>query len=139
MMCLPLPSRHIYEAINPGKFDNVRHYELQGVFGGENKLYEMINISRDRKFSNAKNVQYWLKGKGKLDQFWGHCITGLKTTKTPFVFFGDIPQHENGRIKPKDLLIFRFSNKAEKVYIDAYSDYYTEKKEILGKLISRLF
>ena len=138
-MCLPVPSRHFYEAINPGKFDNVRHYELKDVFGGENMLYEMINISRDRKFSNAKNVQYWLRGKSIIDHTWGHCITGLKTTKIPFVYTGDIPQHKNGGIKPKDLLIFRFSNKAEKIYIDAYSNYYTANKELLTNLIARLF
>lgn len=133
---IPHPHRHIYEVINPEQYKEVRHYIIKEI-SGERVLTQLLNVSKDRNFSNARNISYWLKGKENEQSKWSRPITGLKPTSTPNVFFGDIPTIQNGRHKPTHLLIFKFSKDAEKLIIDVYSDFYTENRAELHKFINQ--
>lgn len=130
----PKPNRHIYQVTDPDKYKEVRHYIITEVIQ-DLVLTELVNISKDRQFSKAKNISYWIKGKNTDQRKWSRPITGLKPTSEPRVYYGDIPKKEKGRFIPKDLLIFRFSKDAHELIIDVYSDFYTEDKQTLHHLI----
>lgn len=135
-MATRTPVRHTYQVMNPEQYKEVKHYLISEVTEPR-ILNEMLNVSKDRQFSKAKNVSYWLKGRNTDQKKWSNPITGLKPTGTPFVYFGDIPKKEKGRYIPKDLLIFKFSENGNDLIIDVYSDFYTEDKETLSQLIKR--
>lgn len=124
--------RHTYEVINPNRYKEVKHYNLTNTKPYKPILSLKINISKDRNFSNARNVAYWLKERSKDDKKWLIPTTGLKRTSNPFIFYGDISTNSNGKHKRKSLLIFQFSNNAERLIIDVYPNYYPHETEILN-------
>ena len=132
---IPVPVRHIYQADTSKQYKEVRHYIITNVVNDILQLYELLNVSKDRQFSKAKNIAYWLKGKNTDTRKWSRPITGLKPTSTPNVYFGDIATKQNGRFIPKDLLIFRFAKDAETLIIYVYRNFYTEQPTALQKLI----
>jgi len=136
-MATQTPIRHLYEVQNPERYKEVKHYLIVQVTNGNNQLKEMLNISKDRQFSKAKNIDYWLKGKDTDQKKWSKAITGLKPTSTPMVYYGDIPVMKKGKFKPTHLLLFYFTKDAEKLIIDVYSNFYTQNKETLQQLIKR--
>src|SRR5699024_8111280 len=97
-----------------------------------------INISKDRQFSKAHNIAYWLKQRNPGDTKWQKPTTGLKPTGRPLVYFGDIPKKKNGKFKPQHLLLFRFSSNAETLTIDLYHGFYTNNREELRQLIQTI-
>lgn len=132
------PVRHVYKVIHPEKFKEVRHYVIDNP--EENRILpEMLNVSIDRKFSKAKNISYWLKGKNAADKKWSESITGLKKTSTSFIYFGDIPKPFKGRFIPKHLLLFQFSKDAHSLTIDVHRNFYTENRKMLSILIQTSF
>lgn len=136
-MATHTPIRHVYEVQNPERYKEVKHYLIVEVANGNRQLNEMVNISKDRKFSKAKDVDYWLKGKDTNQKKWSKAITGLKPTSTPMVYYGDIPVKQKGKIKPTNLLLFYFYENAKKLIIDVYNDFYTQNKEELQQLIKK--
>ena len=130
----PTPTRHIYDLTNPGQYKEVRHYSLKQA-SNKNELPEMLNISKDRQFSKAVNIYYWLKGKNPGEKKWSKPITGLKPTSAPNIFFGDIPRKVQKRFLPKDLLVFKFPEYSNELIIDVYRGFYTDNKEELHQII----
>lgn len=126
------PIRHVYKVVNPHRYKEVRHYNLVEVEPYKPILSLKTNVSKDRNFSNARNVAYWLKERSKDDKKWLNPTTGLKRTANPYIFYGDISAQSNGKHKRKSLLIFRFTENAEKLIIDVYPDYYPHETEILN-------
>lgn len=134
-MATQKPIRHIYQVQNPERYKEVKHYLIVEVSNGNRQLPEIANISENRNFSKAKNVDYWLKGKNTNQNKFSKPITGLKPTGQPLIYYGDIPTKKDGRFKPKDLLIFRFSTNAETLTIDLYQDFYTNNPAELHAII----
>ncbi len=112
----PQPIIHSYTEINPGKFAEVKHYELKEVTNGNQILSNLINVSKDRNFAKS-NPDYWLKiREGK--KWKTPALTGLFKTDFSFVYKGD-SQHK------KNLIIVKFSNDASQVSIYYFKDFYT--------------
>ena len=115
------PLELIYNEVNHGRYNSVKHYETQDA---SNPFTNLINIAKDRGFAKS-NPNYWLKTKeGKK---WSkNALSGLFKTSNEHIFWGDIKS--NGR-KTNTFLV-EFSKDAEelKVY---YFDYYTQDVENL--------
>lgn len=131
------PIRHVYEVQHPERYKEVKHYLIVEITNGNRQLNEMLNVSKDRKFSKAKNIDYWLKGKDTNQKKWSKAITGLKPTLTPMIYYGDISVKYKGKRKPTHLVLFYFYQDAKKLIIDVYSNFYTQNKEELQQLIKR--
>lgn len=135
-MATQKPIRHVYQVQNPERYKEVKHYLIVEVSNGKRQLPEIANISENRNFSKARNVNYWLKGKDTNQKKFSRPITGLKPTGQPLIYYGDIPTKKNGRFTPKHLLIFRFSTNSETLTIDLYRDFYTNNPGELHAIIT---
>ena len=118
------PIRHHFEVCKT--FKEVRHYQLTEVENGDNQLSEIINISKDRHFSNAKGLLYWLKL--RVNDKFTKPLTGLKKTNYSQIFFGDIAKRTNAGYIPTHLLIFRFLEGDKVLIIDYYPNYYPKSE-----------
>ena len=56
----PKPIVHIFKEYNIGKFKTTRHYKLETVLNGTNRLTDIINISKDRNCAQSM-PEYWVK------------------------------------------------------------------------------
>lgn len=116
--------RHIYKVLNPNQFKEVRHYELKKDLDVSAFTYK-VNLSKDRGFSRADDVIYWLKQRSKDGKKWtDKNKTGLKLIGYKHVFYGDIAKFENGIYIPQHLVLFRFIDSANTLIIDYYPNYY---------------
>lgn len=136
-MATQKPTRHVYRVQHPERYKEVRHYSIVEVSNGNRKLTASLNVSKDRHFSQAHNIAYWLKERDTNLNKWKPPVTGLKPTGQPMIYYGDIPTKRKGRFMPKHLLIFRFSTNAETLTIDVYRDFYTENPAELYALIQK--
>ena len=122
MATIPTPTVHSYTEINPGKYAEVKHYELKEVTNGNKVLSTLINVSKNRKFARS-NPDYWLKiREGK--KWINPALTGLFKTNFPFIYKGD-SQHR------KNLIIAKFTKDASQVNIYYFKDYYTRDLKTL--------
>ncbi len=106
--------------------ETVLHYEQQPG-NLNNLLTEKIKFSKDRGYSQASGVLYWLHLRDKTK--WGRQLTGLRPTKEN-IFYGDM--RINGK---KSLLIFQFDHDKGNLIIDVFRGFYPNHKGILQKLI----
>lgn len=112
---IPTPTIHSYTEINPGKYAEVKHYELKEVINGNPVLSNLINVSKDRKFARS-NPDYWLKIKeGK--KWKTPALTGLFKTDFPYIYKGDSE-------RKKHLIIAVFAKDASQVNIYHFKEYY---------------
>jgi len=130
-MAIIKPEKHVFKAFK--SFKEVRHYQSVKELKNGNIITSKINISKDRKFNNSKGILYWLKF--RLPTKWSKEITGLKVTKKPLLFYGDIPTTKNGIYKPTHLLIFRFNAGGTILKIDLYKDSYPKNDIELQKIL----
>lgn len=114
------PIRHIYTVCKV--FETVRHYELIEVSNGTAILTPKININKDRQYSNAKDVLYWLKL--FENKKWTTVVTGLKVTQNKRLYYGDLTKTYNGKKTKTNLLIFVFTN--DSLFVDVFPCYYPE-------------
>lgn len=114
------PIRHLYKLCKV--FETVRHFELFEVTNGTAVLTPKININKDRQYSNAKDVFYWLK-LFENDK-WTKVVTGLKVTPNKRLYYGDLSEKQNGIRTKTNLLIFAFTNDC--LIIDVFPYYYPE-------------
>ncbi len=128
MATIPTPTVHSYTEINPGKYAEVKHYELKEVTNGNPILSNLINVSKDRKFARS-NPEYWLKIKeGK--KWKTPALTGLFKTDFPYIFKGDSQYKKN-------LIIAIFTKDASQVNIYYFKDYYThDLRRLIGATVS---
>ncbi len=124
----PQPIIHSYTEINPGKYAEVKHYELKEVTNGNPILSNLINVSKDRKFARS-NPDYWLKIKeGK--KWKTPALTGLFKTEFPYIYKGDSEKKNN-------LILAIFAKDASQVIIYYFKDFYTrDLKALIGSTIS---
>jgi hypothetical protein len=130
-MATQQPTQHIFKAVKC--FKQVRHYQSEKELNND-LLTSSINIGKDREFNKSKNVSYWLKL--REPKKWGKNITGLKKTKNPYVYFGDIPTIKNGVHKPAHLLVFVFNKTGTKLKIHLYKNYYPSNKNELNNILA---
>ena len=112
----PQHSTYVFSEINVGKFKATKHYKLVSLDNPVNKLFSLVNISKDRNCAKSKPV-YWFKIKqGKKYSNW---LTGLFKTEIPLLFTGDLA-------KRKHLILFKFSDNADTLTIKYFENYYTK-------------
>ena len=128
------PIRHYFDVCKTLK--EVRHYQLTEVENGTNQLSEKINISKDRHYSNAQGVNYWLKL--RVQDKFTKPITGLKVSRFNQLFYGDIAKRTNGSYIPTHLLVFRFIDGDKRLVIDYYPNYYPKSDNALYEAIKQL-
>lgn len=116
-------------------FKEVRHYKSVEPILNTNLLTSEINISKDRKFNNSRGVSYWIKI--RHPKKWSKVISGLKSTKRPMLYYGDIPTVLNGRKIPKHLLVFRFVKVENSLTIYLYENYYPTTERELQIILSK--
>lgn len=116
--------RHLYSVSQT--LETVIHYE-QLQENSNNLLTEKIKFSKDRGFSQASGILYWLHFREKTK--WGRQLTGLRPYKEN-IFYGDIII--NGT---KSLLIFQFKKEKDKLIIDVFRGFYPLRKGILTKIL----
>lgn len=125
------PIRHVYKVCKV--FETVRHYELTEVTNGTAILTPKININKDRQYSNAKDVLYWLKlyENNKFTK----VVTGLKITPHKRLYYGDLTQVYKGKITKTNLLIFVFTNDC--LIIDVFPYFYPES--VLNEILQEYY
>ncbi len=106
--------------------ETVLHYE-QHPDDINHLLTERIKLSKDRGYSQASGVLYWLHLRGKTK--WGRQLTGLRPTGEN-TYYGDM------KIKgKKNLLIFQFDHNKGNLIIDVFRGFYPSHKGILQKIL----
>ena len=106
--------------------ETVLHYEQhQDTFN--HLLSERIKFSKDRGFSQASGVLYWLHLREKTK--WGRQQTGLRPVKEG-IFYGDIKI--NGS---KSLVLFQFNKDEGNLIIDVFPGFYPSNKGTLNKIL----
>lgn len=109
-------------------------YELDYSFPSECILTTLIRIERFRGYSNATNVEYYLKTRDTDN--WSKCkyITGLKSTESKNIYYGD--HITNGK---KSLMIFEFIEDQKSLIIHYFKDYYPYKQDSLLEVLRNKF
>lgn len=106
--------------------ETVLHYE-QHPNNTNHLLTEKIKFSKDRGYSQASGIFYWLHLRDKTK--WGRQLTGLRPTGET-TYYGDFKI--NGA---KSLLIFQFDHKKGNLIIDVFRGFYPTHKGILQKIL----
>jgi hypothetical protein len=114
-MATQTPTTYIFQEINIGKYNSVKHYDIVSHNGTQNNLSSLLNISKNRNCAQS-TPDYWLKI--KQDKKWSRCLTGLFKTSTQNIFRGDLH-------KKKDLLLFKFSSNADTLTVCHFENYFT--------------
>jgi len=122
----PRPIVHVFKEYNIGKYKSTRHYELQKVTDGTNQLTDIINVSKDRNCAKSSPI-YWLQIR-EGNKWKTPRLTGLFKTSANLVFIGDTEKRTN-------LVLFKFTDKAETLAIYFYSNYYTKNIKALLQII----
>ncbi len=117
-------NRHLFTVSKV--LETVLHYE-QHPGNLNNLLTEKIKFSKDRGYSQASGVLYWLHLREAKK--WGRQLTGLRPAKEN-IYYGDMLI--NGR---KSLLIFQFEAENGNLIIDVFRGFYPSHKGILKKII----
>ena len=99
--------------------ETVLHYE-QHPDDLNHLLTERIKFSKDRGYSQASGILYWLHLRDKTK--WRRQLTGLRPTKEG-IFYGDMKI--NGR---KSLLLFQFDQDKGNLIIDVFRGFYPTHK-----------
>lgn len=116
--------RHLYTVTKV--LETVLHLE-QHLNNTGDLLTEKIKFSKDRGYSQASGILYWLHLREKTK--WGRQLTGLRPVKDE-VFYGDI------KIKgKKSLLVFQFDKDKGRLVIDVFRGFYPSHKGILQKIL----
>jgi len=106
--------------------ETVLHYEQHPDIPN-NLLTERIKFTKDRGYSQASGVLYWLHLREATK--WGNQLTGLRPVKNE-VFYGDI------KIKgKKSLLLFQFNKDKGNLVVDVFRGFYPAHKGILQKML----
>jgi hypothetical protein len=113
----PKPIVHIFKEYNIGKFKTTRHYRLETVLNGINRLTDIINISKDRNCAQSM-PEYWVQIRDG-NKWKKPRLTGLFKTGVNLIFKGDTQKRTN-------LVLFKFSDNAETLTIYFYSNFYTK-------------
>ena len=122
----PTPIMHIYKEIKIGKFETVRHYELENIENGTTQLSTNIKISINRHFNNSK-VDYLVHQRNP-NKWDSRSTTGLFSFGNDEIYYyGDI--HKN-KVK-KHILVFKYSDDKQTLIIYYFKDYYTPKIDLL--------
>lgn len=106
--------------------ETVLHYE-QHPGDLHHLLTERIKFSKDRGYSQASGILYWLHLRDKTK--WGRQQTGLRPLEEG-IFYGDMKI--NGR---KSLLLFQFDKDKGNLIIDVFRGFYPSHKGILDKIL----
>lgn len=123
---VPTPIVHTYKEIKIGKFETVRHYELDNIENGTTQLSTNIKISINRHFNNSK-VDYLVhqRTSNKWDKM---STTGLFSFGSDeVIYYGDIA---NNKVK-KHTLVFKYSKDKQTLIIYYFKDFYTPKIDLL--------
>ncbi len=107
--------------------ETVLHFE-QHPESKNNLLTEKIKFSKDRGYSQASGILYWLHLRDKTK--WSRQLTGLRPVKDG-VFYGDIKIN-----KTKSLLLFQFDQDKGNLIVDVFRGFYPLHKGILQKIIN---
>jgi hypothetical protein len=94
-------------------------FELDYSIPAKGILTPLIRIEKYRGYSNAKDVEYYLRTKDNSN--WNKCkyITGLKSTQSKNIYYGD--HFDNGN---KSLMIFEFSEDQSTLIIHYFIGHY---------------
>lgn len=94
-------------------------YELDYSIPSKGILTPLIRIENFRGYSNAKDIEYYLRIKDNSN--WNKCklISGLKITESKNIYYGD--HFNNGS---KSLMIFEFSDDKSTLIIHYFKGHY---------------
>lgn len=129
--------RHVYKITNELKSYSVYEFiEHNGVTKNKILLTEIIRIEKFQSKSNASNIIDYLRLRTATSWSKSQMITGLRPTTKHGLFYGDwLKTNVLGDTK-KHLLIFRFCDNKELMFIDVYRGFYPNHKGILQSIIN---
>ena len=121
------PIIYVFNEINIGKFNTVKHFELDEQSTSSNRLGKFLNISCNRDFAKSK-PDYWIKIK-EGNRWQTFSLTGLFKTEFENVYKGDAN-------RKKHLLVFKFEDNQSKVLVYYFENYYTNVLSNVKHLIN---
>lgn len=126
--------RHTFKVTSELKSYTV--YEFIEVQRGKKLLTDLLRIEQFQGKSNASNIKDYLRIRNCSN--WSKCeqITGLRPTIKEGLFYGDWRKLNELNAIKKTLLIFKFSNDRQTLFIDVYRGFYPLNPLLLQNIIS---
>jgi hypothetical protein len=122
--------RHVYKLSKELLTYSV--YSIVEVRGKGNLLTDALRIEKFNNKSNASNIDYYLRLRTATSWEKSEKVTGLRPTKKG-LFYGD---RLNKTTQKRTLLVFKFSNDSQTLFIDVYRDFYPYRSQILQNIIN---
>lgn len=126
--------RHTYQVSKELKSYTV--YQFVEVKSNTNLLTDLIRIEPFLNKSKANNFNDYFRIYNKSSWAKSDLITGLKSTSTKGLFFGDCRKPNLIGNTTKSLLLFYFVPTTDKLIIDVFTDYYPFNDFLLINLIN---
>jgi hypothetical protein len=126
----PAYVRHVFR--HTKELQTYSVYSIVEVRGKENLLTDALRIEKFNNKSNASNIDYYLRLRTTTSWDKSEKVTGLRPTKKG-LFYGD---RLNKTTQKRTLLVFKFSNDSQTLFIDVYRDFYPYSSQLLQNIIN---